>query len=113
MTTDLFMKLVMSLISILGVIFTAYIVPWIKTNMTQKQLDQLSYYVTVAVRCAEQIYTPEQWQEKKQYVTDYILNTVNSKLKIGLDEQDIDVIIEGIVNEIKHDGDVKKIGGGE
>lgn len=113
MTTDLFMKLVMSLISVLGVIFTAYIVPMIKANVSQKQLDQLSYYVSVAVRCAEQLYTPEQWKEKKQYVTDYILNVVNSKLKIGLDEKDIDIIIEGIVNEIKHDGDIKKIGDGE
>lgn len=111
MTTDLFMKLVMSLISVLGVIFTAYVVPMIKANISQKQLDQLAYYVSVAVRCAEQIYTPEQWKEKKQYVFDYILDIVNSKLHINLDEKDIDVIIEGIVNEIKHDGDVKKIDG--
>lgn len=111
MTTDLFMKLVMSLISVLGVIFTAYVVPMIKANISQKQLDQLSYYISVAVRCAEQIYTPEQWKEKKQYVFDYILDIVNSKLHINLDEKDIDVIIEGIVNEIKHDGDVKKIDG--
>lgn len=109
MTTDLFMKLVMSLISVLGVIFTAYVVPMIKANVSQKQLDQLAYYVSVAVRCAEQIYTPEQWKEKKQYVFDYVLDIVNSKLHINLDEKDIDVIIEGIVNEIKHDGDVKKI----
>lgn len=109
MTTDLFMKLVMSLISVLGVIFTAYVVPMIKANVSQKQLDQLAYYVSVAVRCAEQIYTPEQWKEKKQYVFDYVLDIVNSKLHINLDEKDIDIIIEGIVNEIKHDGDVKKI----
>lgn len=109
MTTDLFMKLVMSLISVLGVIFTAYFVPMIKANVSQKQLEQLAYYVSVAVRCAEQIYTPEQWKEKKQYVFDYVLDIVNSKLHINLDEKDIDVIIEGIVNEIKHDGDVKKI----
>lgn len=111
MTTDLFMKLVMSLISVLGVIFTAYVVPMIKANVSQKQLDQLSYYISVAVRCAEQIYTPEQWKEKKQYVFDYVLDVVNSKLHINLDEKDIDVIIEGIVNEIKHDGYVKKIDG--
>lgn len=111
MTTDLFMKLVMSLISVLGVIFTAYVVPMIKANISQKQLDQLSYYISVAVRCAEQIYTPEQWKEKKQYVFDYILDITNSKLHINLNEKDIDVIIEGIVNEIKHDGDVKKIDG--
>lgn len=109
MTTELFIKLIMSLISVLGVIFTAYILPWIKSNVAQKQLEQLSYYISVAVRCAEQIYTPEQWKEKKQYVMDYILNDINSKLHINLNEKDIDIIVEGIVNEIKHDGDIKKI----
>lgn len=109
MTTELFMKLVMSLISILGVIFTAYVLPWIKANVTQKQLDMLSYYVCVAVRCAEQMYKPEEWQQKKEYVTAYVMEVVNSKLHIGLDEQDIDIIIEGVVNEIKHDGEIKKI----
>lgn len=109
MTTELFIKLATSIISILGVIFTAYIVPLIKANVSQKKLDQLSYYVSVAVRCAEQIYTPEQFKEKKQYVVDYVLDVVNSKLHINLNEQDIDIIIEGIVNEIKHDGEIKKI----
>lgn len=113
MTTEMFIKLVLSLASALGVIFTAYIVPLIKANISQKKLDQLSYYVAVAVRCAEQLYTPEEWKEKKQYVTDYVLDIVNSKLKINLDEKDIDIIIEGIVNEIKHDGDIKKIGDSE
>lgn len=113
MTTGLFMKLVMSLISVLGVIFTAYIVPLIKANISQKQLDQVAYYVSVAVRCAEQIYSPEEWKEKKQYVTDYVMGIVSSKLHINLDEQDIDIIIEGVVNEIKHDGDIKKIGESE
>lgn len=113
MTNELFIKLVMSLISVLGVIFTAYIVPLIKENVTQKQLDQVAYYVSVAVRCAEQIYSPEEWREKKQYVTDYAMGIVNSKLHINLDEQDIDIIIEGVVNEIKHDGDIKKIGESE
>lgn len=113
MTTELFIKLVLSLVSALSVIFTAYIVPLIKANISQKQLDQLSYYVSVAVRCAEQLYAPEQWKDKKQYVTDYVMDIVNSKLNININEQDIDIIIEGIVNEIKHDGDIKKISGGE
>ena len=109
MTTELFIKLATSILSILGVIFTAYIVPLIKANVTDKQLDQVSYYVSLAVRCAEQIFEPEQFTEKKQYVMDYVLGVVNSKLHINLDENDIDVIIEGVVNEIKHDGEVKKI----
>lgn len=109
MTTELFIKLVMSLISILGVIFTAYTLPWIKANVTQKQLDMLSYYVCVAVRCAEQIYKPEECAQKKGYVTAYVLEVLNSKLRIDLDDQDVDTIIEGVVNEIKHDGEIKKI----
>lgn len=67
-------------------------------------MEQLVDYCILAVRAAEQMFTPEQWMEKKEYVTAYITDIVNNKLKIGLDEQDINNIIEGVVNEVKKAG---------
>lgn len=104
MTTEMFVKLVMSMISIASVLITAFVLPYIKAKITAEQMDQLAYYVTVAVRCAEQLFTPAQWEQKKNYVYDYIMHIVNTKLHINLTEQDIDIIIEGIVNEVKKGG---------
>lgn len=52
------------------------------------------------MRYAEQMYTPDQWQAKKEYVYNYVLQKAND-LGIGLDERDIDLLVEGVVNLIK------------
>lgn len=102
MTNELFVKVCISIITILSALITTFVIPFIKSKISQQNLDKLIEYTKIAVRCAEQIYTPEQWKEKKQYVMDYLLSFVNYRLNIKIKEEDLDVIVEGIVNEVKH-----------
>lgn len=102
MSNELFMKIMLSVISLCGAIITGIIVPYIKAKIGDVKFDRLIYYVSVAVRCAEQIYTPEQWEEKKKYVMDYVMNLVNNSLNINISYDELNTIVEGIVNEIKH-----------
>jgi ethanolamine utilization protein EutQ (cupin superfamily) len=102
MSGELFVKVCMALITIIGAFVSAYVIPYLKSKIGEIELDKVTTYVSVAVRCAEQIYTTEQWQEKKEYVMDYVMNIINSKLKINLSYDELDTIVEGIVNEIKH-----------
>lgn len=53
------------------------------------------------MRAAEQIYEPDEWLQKKSYVRDLVSDQVIN-LGIGLDEAEIDAIIEGVVNYVKH-----------
>lgn len=101
MSHDLFMDLMKILIALLGVLVTGYLIPWIKNHVSESQMRQLDYYCSVAVRCAEQIFTPEQFNEKKQYVTEYIRRVVDARLSIKITDEDIDLIVEGVVNAIK------------
>lgn len=92
------------LIAIIGVVaaaITAYVIPWIKSRTTAEKWDQLIYYTTLAVRFANQTMTPEQWMEKKLTVTEYLRGVIDTKLHININEDDLDKIIEGIVNEVK------------
>lgn len=104
MTSDTFVKIVGAVLTILATLITVYVIPAIKSHINQKDIDTLMYYISVAVRCADQIFTREQWEEKKQYVFDYIIDIVNEKLHIKLSESDIDTLIEGVVNEIHENG---------
>lgn len=106
MNNDVFMKIAGAVLTILAAIITAYIIPAIKSHINQKDIDTLMYYLSIAIKCADQIFTREQWEEKKQYVFDYITKVVNENLNINLNEKDINVLIEGMVNEI-HDNGVK------
>lgn len=102
MNGELLVKIVLAIISICGALVTAYVIPFIKSKISSTELNKLFEYVKIAVRCAEQIYTVEQWQEKKGYVMNYVMNIMNEKLHIDLSYDQIDTIVEGIVNEVKH-----------
>lgn len=101
MTNDLFLKIISAILTVLVALITTFVIPWIKSRVETAKLDKVNYYVQMAVRCAEQIYTPEQWKEKKQYVTDYVTKLCNDNFHLTLTSEDIDVIIEGAVNLIK------------
>lgn len=102
MNSELFVKIILAIVSICGALVTAYVVPFIKSKISSEELSKLFEYAKIAVRCAEQIYTVEQWQEKKEYVMNYVMNIMNEKLHINLSYDQIDTIVEGIVNEVKH-----------
>lgn len=101
MDKELFNVAVKIIVTIAIIIVTSYVIPWLKSVISAEDLTKIKSYTEIAVRCAEQIYTPEEWEKKKQYVFEYILSKVNV-LGIGLDEKDIDILIEGVVNEVKH-----------
>lgn len=101
MTNYLFIKLVVSFITLMWALITVMVVPYIQTKITASQMEKLNWYIQTAVRCAEQIYTVEQWREKKKYVMDKALKFLNDTLHLTLSEEDVDLIVEGVVNEIK------------
>lgn len=101
MSNEASILLVRSILTICAILISYVLVPFIKSMYTTEQLDRFTYYVTVAVRCAEQIYTPEQWAEKKAFVVNYCKNILK-EFHITLTDDDLNNIIEGIVNEVKH-----------
>ena len=101
---QLFVQVVSAVITIIVSLISAYVIPWLKAKISKDQIETLNYYLELAVKCANQIYTAEQWQEKKQYVTNYIVDVINNKLSLTLTEQDIDTLIEGMVNHVKKEG---------
>jgi hypothetical protein len=104
MDTNIFMTIALAIISIAGALVSAFVIPWIKTNVSAKDLETIIFWVRFAVRCADQLFTPDQWAEKKKYVMAYIIEKAG-EIGINLTEEDIDVLIEACVNQIHHGGD--------
>ena len=61
MNSDLFVKVAMCIISLICALISAYVIPYIKTKAKAADFDKLMEFAWVAVRCANQIYTPDQW----------------------------------------------------
>lgn len=98
---DLFIKVVSGLLTIFVAIIMYVVIPWIKTKITEEQMRLLEQYTEYAVRCAEQIFTPEEWQEKKIWVTEYVTAIINDKFNLTLTTEDINTLIEGVVHLVK------------
>ena len=106
MTNEMFMKIVELLFMVAASLITAYVIPYIKSKMTKDQMETLLYYVNIAVKAASQIYTKDQWAEKKEYCMKYIKEVTEDKLSIKLSDEEISTIIEGVLNGLKATGEL-------
>lgn len=103
MNTNTFMTIALAIISIAGALVSAFVIPWIKQNISAKDLETITFWVRFAVRCADQLFTPEEWEKKKAYVTQYIIDKV-AEFGLKLSSEDINTLIEAAVNQIHHGG---------
>ncbi len=101
MTPEMITKATECLLTLIVLIVSAYVIPWLKSKVKTDKLERLEVFIEQAVRSAEQIYTPDEWKLKKAYVLS-LVNEQVTKLGLGLNEAEVDAVIEGIVNYVKH-----------
>ena len=89
-----------AIIGVVAVLITGYLLPWFKSMVGEEKFALIVDCTAYAVRAAEQLFTPEQWQEKKAYVLKYVTDKAQ-EIGLALSEADIENLIEGLVNEIK------------
>jgi len=95
-TSDAFVNITKCVIVLLGTIITYIVVPYIKTKTTEKQRDNIYFWVQVAVNAAEQIYAEKgMGVVKKKYVVEYLRNK-----GINISEEDLNILIEAAVREL-------------
>lgn len=94
-------KILLGLISLLSVVITSVVVPYIKTKIDENKLNNIVKWIAYAVKYAEMIYKESgRGEEKKQYVFDFISNKLNTK-GIKITDEQLNVLIEAVVKEIK------------
>lgn len=95
MTIDI-TPIVEAVIALLAAVITAYAVPWLKAKLGNEKFNQISGWVAVAVKAAEEIFAyPEAGEEKKAYVTQFI-----SELGFEEEENSLDKLIEAEVYKL-------------
>jgi len=100
MNENLF-KIIIALIPIIGIIITGFVIPLLMAKLGNEKLTTISTWATYAVKCAEMIFIGEkQGEEKKQYVFDFLMDMFNKK-KIVITKEQLNVLIEAAVKELK------------
>ena len=95
MTIDL-TQIILAIITLIGGIITRYLIPWIKSKLTDHQYDTLTTLVRVGVFAAEQLFSTQEWKEKKEYVVNLLKENGYS-----VDETAVDALIEATVRELR------------
>lgn len=96
MEGEVFVRIVLGVISILGAILTYMVVPYLKSKTSKEQRETIMFWVSVAVSAAEQIFNERgMGAEKKKFVVEFL---VEKGIKVSLDE--LDVLIESAVKEL-------------
>ena len=98
---DRLFQIILAVVPVLCTILTAYIVPYIKAKIGTEKLSKYEYWVNIAVKAAEMIWTETgHGTDKKQYVVEFMNNMFNSK-KIVITEEQINLLIESAVKNMK------------
>lgn len=94
---NIVMKVVLAIASAL---ITGYVIPLIKSKVDSTKYNDFLTMVEMCVEAANQIYTPEEWSEKKVYV----LNLTSGYIKehgVDITADELNALIEGFVKAVK------------
>jgi len=86
------------ILSLVSIILTSVIIPYIRTRTTAEQKKRIKAFIELAVAAAEQIIKGEKkGKERFEYVRDCL-----QKCKIKLDENELKVMIEAEVYNLNN-----------
>ena len=98
---EVLFKIILGLISILGIIITSVVVPYIKEKLGNEKLAKYEYWVSMAVGAAEMIFKEQgMGKTKKEYVVNFLKDMFN-KNKIVITDEQLEILVESAVKQMK------------
>lgn len=96
-------QVIQTIIPVLGAVITYFIIPYIKATTEKEKLNQYKEWAALAVKTAEMLWEGTgHGEDKKAYVTAFLNNMLNSR-KTVITEEQLHVLIEATVREIKEE----------
>lgn len=88
------------IVMIAALVISRFVVPWIKAKCDVDKLALAESWAKYAVLKAQQVLWAEKGQERKAYVTQFLKEILTAK-NIALSDEQIDVLIEAAVKQMK------------
>lgn len=100
---EILFRAILALFSILCTILTGVVIPYIKEKIGNEKLTKYEEWSTLAVQCAEMVFREQgMGADKKEYVVNF-LNEMFNKNKIVITEEQLNILIESAVKQMKLD----------
>lgn len=105
--SDNMFKFIMTLVPVFGAIITYFVIPYIKSKVSQTQMEEIIKWVTKAVEAAEVLFdVPKSSEEKREYVIKLIDKMFNSKKEVITEEQ-IRILLEAAWKQMQDNTQTK------
>lgn len=85
-------------IALLAAVVTAFVIPWIKGNTSQKEREDLLKWVEIAVAAAQQMFYQMDGAARKEYVISFL-----DERGYDVDDEAVDAAIEAAVLKLHHE----------
>ena len=82
-------------IALLSAVISAFLIPYIKNQLSENKRSQLIFWVKTAVEAAEQLFGSKTGQQKKEYVVSFLLSK-----GIVVDIDEVTALIESEVYKL-------------
>lgn len=93
-------NVILTIVPVLGAIFTYLVIPCLKAHINTEQLAQYEEWASLAVKCAEMLFTGKgTGSDKKAYAVEF-LNGLFNKNKTVITQQQLNILIESAVHEL-------------
>ena len=100
MSTELITKLVEAIVTVVIVLISAYVIPWLKGKIGDDKYALIVEFAEIVVRSAEKLYTPDEWAQKKRYAVEMVQKKAE-EIGITITADEINAIIESAVQSVK------------
>ena len=98
-------QIILAILTLIGALISRYVIPWIKSKLDDRQYEVLKTLIRTGVFAAEQLFSTQEWKEKKQYVVDLLKEN-----GYDVDIAAVDAMIESTVRELRiEQGGQKKV----
>ena len=87
--------LIQAIITLISLIITGFLIPFLKKKLSNEKLDELKKWVRIAVSAAEQLYGSKTGQQKKEFVVAFLLSK-----GIVFDVEEVNAMIESEVYKL-------------
>lgn len=92
-------QIIVAVLTLIFSLISAFLIPYLKTKVSNEQFSNIQMWVKIAVQAAEMIYNGTgRGEEKKAYVVEFL----NSK-GVTLNTTEIENLIEAAVLELKQE----------
>lgn len=98
--SEIVFKAIELIIMVCAMLLTRYLVPYIRQSIGSDRIDTAAQWIKCAVLFAQQTMWAQSGADRKKYVSEFITDLCE-KYKIPLTEEQIDVLIEAAVKEMK------------